>query len=86
MCSPSYLESDSISMLSANAGNSEVPVGLHVFDPESCSQIIQRSHLYHRPFLPVISTKECSKYANVSITQTLLFADYVTSDLEVHVV
>lgn len=65
--------------------NSEIPVGSHVFDPESSSHFVQRLHLHHLPFPSVISTKECSKYANVSITQSL-FADYVTSNLEVHVV
>lgn len=51
--------------------NSEIPVGSHVFDPESSSQFVQRSHLHHLHFPSVISTKECSKYANVSITQSL---------------
>lgn len=66
-------------------------VGTPVFDSECCSQLIWRSCLYHLPFLSLSSTKECSKYANVSITQTpffsffFFFADYVTFNLEVHV-
>lgn len=39
----------------------------------------------HVFIVSVISTKECSKYANVSITQPLFSAGYVTSNLEVYV-
>lgn len=46
--------------------------GTPVFESESCSQFIWRSCLCHLPFLSVISTKECPKNANVSITQAPL--------------
>lgn len=52
-------------------------IGTPVFDSECCSQFIWRSCLYHLPFLSLSSTKECSKYANVSITQTPFFSFFL---------